>query len=352
MTEIGVARAGRRDLGAELLACIPARLVELITHDCLSPRERAEAGSVLSALGDPRDLDEMVPVPAGTFLMGSDKTKDELAYDDEVPQHTLTLPAYPHRQVPGDQRPVCGVRGGHRPSGAGSLARQPTAARIAQPSGRECQLARCGGLLRVAEPGPGPGDAPADRGRMGARRVAHRRPDLPVGQTISTRGRCNMATRASAARRRWASFRPGMPCAARPIWRATCGSGRAACGARVGKPEFGYPYDPNDGRENLNAPDSVWRALRGGSFGVTLGACAAPSVTGTVRTTGATTSVFGWCPPAFEISGLWNLWSLATSGTLRPEAPLSEGGLGERSVPPGLVVDGQAAEDQAENAGQ
>ena len=32
------------------------------------------------------------------------------------------------------------------------------------------------------------------------------------------------------------------------------------------RPEFGYPYDPQDGRENLNAPDKVRRILRGGSF--------------------------------------------------------------------------------------
>ena len=33
------------------------------------------------------------------------------------------------------------------------------------------------------------------------------------------------------------------------------------------KPEFGYPYDPRDGRENQNTPDTVLRTLRGGSFG-------------------------------------------------------------------------------------
>jgi formylglycine-generating enzyme required for sulfatase activity len=30
--------------------------------------------------------------------------------------------------------------------------------------------------------------------------------------------------------------------------------------------EFGYPYDPKDGRENLSAPDTVRRVVRGGSF--------------------------------------------------------------------------------------
>lgn len=30
--------------------------------------------------------------------------------------------------------------------------------------------------------------------------------------------------------------------------------------------KFGYPYDPNDGREKLKQPDNVWRVARGGSF--------------------------------------------------------------------------------------
>ena len=37
-----------------------------------------------------------------------------------------------------------------------------------------------------------------------------------------------------------------------------------------------------------------------GRSGIPLGACAAPAVTGAFRAIGATTSVFGWCPPAFE----------------------------------------------------
>ena len=31
-------------------------------------------------------------------------------------------------------------------------------------------------------------------------------------------------------------------------------------------PHFGYPYDPTDGRENLEAPDDVHRVVRGGSW--------------------------------------------------------------------------------------
>jgi formylglycine-generating enzyme required for sulfatase activity len=37
---------------------------------------------------------EMILIPAGEFLMGSDPTKDEYAQHDEQPQHTLHLPDY------------------------------------------------------------------------------------------------------------------------------------------------------------------------------------------------------------------------------------------------------------------
>jgi len=37
---------------------------------------------------------EMILIPAGEFLMGSDPKKDRYAEDDEQPQHTLYLPDY------------------------------------------------------------------------------------------------------------------------------------------------------------------------------------------------------------------------------------------------------------------
>ena len=43
---------------------------------------------------------DWVTIPAGAFLMGSDKQKDELAFDDETPQHTLHLPEYRIARVP------------------------------------------------------------------------------------------------------------------------------------------------------------------------------------------------------------------------------------------------------------
>ena len=46
------------------------------------------------------------------------------------------------------------------------------------------------------------------------------------------------------------------------VWEWT----RSLWGENWDKPEYGYPYDPQDGREDLEAPNRVLRVLRGGSF--------------------------------------------------------------------------------------
>jgi formylglycine-generating enzyme required for sulfatase activity/nucleotide-binding universal stress UspA family protein len=43
---------------------------------------------------------DWVTIPAGDFLMGSDKKRDKLAGDDETPQHTVTLPTYGIARTP------------------------------------------------------------------------------------------------------------------------------------------------------------------------------------------------------------------------------------------------------------
>ena len=81
------------------------RLVKAMGDDeQVKPTLRAAAGDVLARLGDPRPgvglrqdgLPDIVwcEVPAGSFIMGSDKRRDLEAYDDELPQHEVTLPAY------------------------------------------------------------------------------------------------------------------------------------------------------------------------------------------------------------------------------------------------------------------
>ena len=79
-------------------------LASLRDEQNLSAQERADCGDALAQLGDPRpgvglrpdDLPDMAwcPVPAGPFLMGSDRARDEEALQNEMPQHEVTLRPY------------------------------------------------------------------------------------------------------------------------------------------------------------------------------------------------------------------------------------------------------------------
>jgi formylglycine-generating enzyme required for sulfatase activity len=93
LIEIGVKRAQRRDLGRDMTERLQERLTALVDQGLLEPRERADAGSVLSVLGDPRDFNEMVDVPAGEFLMGSSDGVRR-AEDREKPQHSLFVDVF------------------------------------------------------------------------------------------------------------------------------------------------------------------------------------------------------------------------------------------------------------------
>jgi len=76
------------------LECIGNWLTHTVISGALPPVDRAHAGNALAALGDPRDLEELVTVPAGPFWMGSDKAEDGLASSDESPRHEMYVQAF------------------------------------------------------------------------------------------------------------------------------------------------------------------------------------------------------------------------------------------------------------------
>ncbi len=68
-------------------------LLTIATRGWLPPVDRVLVGRALAVLGDDRDFEELVTVPAGPFLMGS-RDGDEMAKETEKPQHKVTLPAF------------------------------------------------------------------------------------------------------------------------------------------------------------------------------------------------------------------------------------------------------------------
>ena len=94
-------QAEKAGLGAPANASAPGVVYTLVQNVLLRIMQepgdsaaRYTAGCVLSGIGDPRDLDEMVDVLAGEFVMGSDPKTDEEANADEQPQHRISLPGF------------------------------------------------------------------------------------------------------------------------------------------------------------------------------------------------------------------------------------------------------------------
>jgi gamma-glutamyl hercynylcysteine S-oxide synthase len=64
---------------------LAAKMLDIINQGALSVSEREEAGRVLARLGDPRDLTELADVPNGTFVFGSN------SHPNSQPQGQITL---------------------------------------------------------------------------------------------------------------------------------------------------------------------------------------------------------------------------------------------------------------------
>ncbi len=96
---VGQDNLADNEVTEELLPELQTQLAALLENGALTPVQRAEAGVALGWLGDPRpdvacEIPALVEIPAGPFLMGSDKKVEKQARDNEKPQHQLDLPAY------------------------------------------------------------------------------------------------------------------------------------------------------------------------------------------------------------------------------------------------------------------
>ncbi len=118
---------------------IGALPIDVIRMDSLPALERVAGGNTLARLGDPRfqpdawclpaePLLGFVEIPAGPFLMGSDHERDPLAYEDEMPQHEISLRRYYIARYPvtGAQFRAFVNETSYKPENEGSLGGLPT----------------------------------------------------------------------------------------------------------------------------------------------------------------------------------------------------------------------------------
>ncbi len=295
----------------------------LVDPDLKAPAVlRARAGDTLSRLGDSRfhgpdrfclpvePLLGFVEIPAGKFLMGSDKRRDKDAYDDKLPQHEVFLPTYYLARYPVtvDQFRAFVTDSGYKPQDEDSLRGTAThpivyvtwydalkycewlteKLRVIAPQNDRSPFWQGlrDGTLRVTLPS----EAEWEKAARGADGRIY-----PWGDKFDSD--CANTSESGIGR---TSAVGCFPTGKSPydildmsgnVWEWT----RSLWGKDSSKPEFAYPYDPKDKRrEDLNASREVLRVLRGARSTSVRGTRAVHTAAGTTLTTGTSTGVFGW----------------------------------------------------------
>jgi formylglycine-generating enzyme required for sulfatase activity len=209
---------------------------------------------------------ELILIPAGEFLMGSDVQKDKDAGEDEMPQHTVYLPDYYMAKTPvtnaqyaafveatGHEQPRH-WKGGPPPGGKED---HP----VVYVSWHDA-VAYCNWLAEVTGKAYRlPSEAEWEKGARGTDGRIY-----PWGNEWDPK-RCNSGEGGQEETTPVSAYPQGVNLyglldMAGNVWEWTA----SLWGEDLSKPEFKYPYDPTDGREDPGAGDNVLRVLRGGSW--------------------------------------------------------------------------------------
>jgi len=205
----------------------------------------------------------LVYVPAGSFLMGSDKAQDPQTYDDETPQHEVLLPGYWIGRAPVT---VVQFRAFVQESGyewkGGGQTQDGDNHPVVYVTWRDA-LAYCRWLAqKTGLPVTLPSEAEWEKAARGTDGQIY-----PWGNEPPDVQRCNFKNNVGTTTPVGA-YSPqgdspyGCVDMAGNVWEWT----RSLWGKNRRPPEFKYPYNSGDGREDLAAGDDAHRVLRGGAF--------------------------------------------------------------------------------------
>lgn len=227
---------------------------------------------------------ELVLVPAGEFLMGSDPTRDRQAYDDEKKQHSLFVDAFAigkHPVTVAQFAAFVNATGFKTTAETEGKGRAFTGSQWEWVSGADWRHPR-GPKSDVSAKADHPvtqvswHDALAFCDWVGARlpseaewEKAARGADgrlYPWGDPAPDKARCNfnmnIGDTTPVGQYPDGASPYGVLDMSGNVWEWT----RSLWGKDGSKPSYGYPYRVDDGRELLTAPDDVLRVVRGGSF--------------------------------------------------------------------------------------
>ena len=316
LVEAGLNRVRESALGRDLAERVSHRLADLVGKGRLSPVERATAGDALARLGDPCPgvglREDGLPdiawceVPAGSFLMGSDKGRDPEAWEDELSQHEVTLSAYSISKYPvtNAQYEAFVAAGGYHESRywtedgwrwmgertdrpeiyGGSVLDLPNHPAVGVSWYEAVAFCRwlTERLRETGDIGPDeevtlPTEAQWEKAARGGLQIPNLqsqdpgemvdnpRPDriYPWGDKFDA-VKCNMDDTGIGTTNAVGIFPNGAsPYGVLDLSGNVCEWTRSLWGESV-HASFRYPYNPTDDREDLDAPDSVLRVMRGG----------------------------------------------------------------------------------------
>jgi formylglycine-generating enzyme required for sulfatase activity len=210
---------------------------------------------------------EMILIPAGEFLMGSDPGKDRGALDDEQPQHTVYLPDYYIAKAPvtNAQYAAFVQVTQHMPPIHWPKALEPQPGKENHPVVEVTwhdAVAYCRWLASITgKPYRLPSEAEWEKAARGTDGRIY-----PWGNQWDAK-RCNSKEGGPGGTMPVGTYSDGAsPYGLLDMVGNVCEWTRSLWGRELKRSDFKYPYDPADGREALVAGDYIRRAVRGGSF--------------------------------------------------------------------------------------
>jgi formylglycine-generating enzyme required for sulfatase activity len=255
-----------------LLQLAQQRLAELWQAPDFSsalPKVRLAAGNALAVLGDDRDFDALVEIPAGPFLMGDD-------HDDRAkPRHEITLDAFRIGKYP-----VTVAQFRHFVEASGYQPRDPKCLRgianhpvvyVTWHDARAycawlTQEWRRVGKIAANEEVRLPTEAEWEKAASWEPGGKGRKREFPWGDEWDAT-KCNTSESGLGTTSPVGMYPEGASAygcidLVGNVWEWT----NSLWGKDLMEPEFKYPYDPRDERENLEAGGDIPQVLRGSSF--------------------------------------------------------------------------------------
>jgi len=321
LVDVGLGNVQESAEGQAVLERTRGWLAALLRAGALNRRERVDAGNVLARLGDPRFRSDawhlpdepllgFVEIPEGPFVMGEREERHEVSlptyYVARYPVTVAQFRAFAEESDSQPGAPECLQGLANHPvvwaswyealeycKWLGEKLKTIAEDRLAESDLKEEHRQFWEGLwdggLVVTLPSEAEWEKAA-RGTDGRRYPWGReRPDLDQANYGSHFGEPAIGTTSAVGCFPRGATRDGIQDLAGNVWELT----RTLMGkdllerkegwvrsfvprwwtrSLLGKPwlgpEFGYPYDPGDGRENLEAEPEVDRAVRGGSWTV------------------------------------------------------------------------------------